>query len=100
MVLGKGLKCTTNSSNKDVINFIANVDNGIYRIKDSTEEEKLRLKQIVILSIASIKNTSNLTVEDKLPVKSINDDKSIKMVPADKGSKTVLIDTTDYRKQN
>ena len=96
MVLGKGLKYTTINSNKDVINFIANVDNGIYRIKDLAEEEKYRLKQRVVSSITSIKNTSNLTVEDKRAIKSINDDESIKIVPADKGNTTVVIDTTDY----
>ena len=54
MVLGEGLKYTTNNSNKDVIYFIANVDNGIYRIKDLAEE-KNRLKQKAVSSIASIK---------------------------------------------
>ena len=42
------IKYTTNNSNKDVINFIANVDNGIYRIKVMAEEEKQRLRQRVV----------------------------------------------------
>ena len=54
-------------------------------------------KQSVVLSIASMKNTSNLTSEDKRAITSINDDESITIVPADKGNTTVVIDTTGYR---
>ena len=96
MVLGKGIKYATNYSNNDVINFIANVDDGIYRIKDLAEEEKHKLKQRVVSSIASIKSTYNLMVKDKQAIKSINDDKSITIVPADKGNTTVVIDIADY----
>ena len=61
----------------------------IYCLKNSYEHKSSRTP-------ASKKNTSNLTLEDKRAIKSINDYESIKIVPADERNTTVIIDTTDY----
>ena len=46
-VLGKGLKFNTHHSQQDVVSFIANIEDGINKIRDLSEGDKQILKQRV-----------------------------------------------------
>ena len=97
LVLGKGLKFNTKNSKNDIISLIANVDDGIDKIRNLSDEDKYSLKQRVTSSIASIHNKPNLNGEERKAMKSLQQDDSISIVPADKGNTTVIIDRSDYK---
>jgi valyl-tRNA synthetase len=79
-----------------VLSFVANVETGINSIRNITSEEKISLQQRVSSSIESVRRKENLTSDEKNAVKSLKEDDSIVIVPADKGRTTVVIDRTEY----
>ena len=76
--------------------FVAAVDEGINQIKDVLQIEKDCLKQRVASAINNIPTKYNLTQDEQQTLKQLKNDRSITIVPADKGRVTVVIDTTDY----
>ena len=53
-LFGKGLKYSCKNSGKEVINFLANIEDGIEKIKNVTEDEKYVLKQKVASTISRV----------------------------------------------
>ena len=96
VVLGKGLKFNTQHSKKDLISFVANIDEGLNKIQNISDIERAELQAKVASSVASVKNRNNLTHAEKQALQSLKNDASIKVVPADKGNCTVVIDTDEY----
>ena len=93
-VLRKGMKCNVKPTKQDIVSFIANVDSGIDIITNISEEFKYELKQKVASSLNHFKPRNNL---DKEEIEAIKSDKTITIVPADKGNTTVVIDSDAYK---
>ncbi|KAM7284931.1 uncharacterized protein ISCGN_031929 [Ixodes scapularis] len=63
---------------------------------DSCIREEARLKAIGVLSKAHRREQLNYTPEEKAAIQNLREDKSIVVLPADKGNATVLLDRADY----
>ncbi|CAN8028437.1 unnamed protein product, partial [Ixodes persulcatus] len=63
---------------------------------DPCIREEARLKAIGVLSKAHRREQLNFTPEEKEAIQNLREDKSIVVLPADKGNATVLLDRADY----
>ena len=95
-VLSKGLNYATDYTNKDVLQFIAQIEPVIEDIRDITTDERGQLRQQIISSINSAKKTNNLSYDERQAINRLKNDDTIVIAKADKGNVTVVLDKVDY----
>ena len=100
-VLSKGLNFAMNHSPKDILQFIAQVEPAIEDLKDTTIQEKSRIRQKVVSAVHSAQSCANISYEEKQAIRRLKSDPSIVIAKADKGNAVVVMDKDDYlRKVN
>lgn len=95
-LLGKGLNFATVHSKQDELKFLANIETGIKQIKGITNQDKDELRLKVTNAVKNAPKTSNLNHDEQQTLKQLKSDKSICIVPADKGRVTVVLDNALY----
>ena len=83
------------STNKPTADIIAKVETAIITLLDREEVEIIRAKTSLIRQKAK-PPTKNLPAEQKKALHSLREDKSITILPADKGQSTVILKKQDY----
>ena len=73
-VLSKGLNYATDYTNKDVLQFIAQIEPVIEDIRDITTDERGQLRQQIISSINSAKKTNNLSYDERQAINRLKND--------------------------
>jgi len=96
-VLSKGGNFAIVPAKLPVGEIIANVESGIRSLPIQTAEH-IREKTSRILQRAKPPK-SNLTFGERTALKTLNQDREILVLPADKGNATVIISTTDHERK-
>ena len=101
-VHSKGHNFAMNHSPKDVLQVIAQVEPGIEDLKDTTIQEKSRIRQKVVSAVHSAQSCANISYEEKQAIRRLKSDPSIVMAKADKGNAVVVMGHKDdyFRKAN
>ncbi|KAM7293044.1 uncharacterized protein ISCGN_026174 [Ixodes scapularis] len=94
-VLAKGKKFNLTTTTPPIASMAAAVEYGLREL-DPCIREEARLKAIGVLSKAHQRGQLNYTPEEKAAIQNLREDKSIVVLPADKGNATVLVDRADY----
>ena len=95
-VLARGQNYALPHSNKDVYEFVAVTDNIVDSLENTSRESKSEIKSQIQTAIKSVKRERNLQPGERSALKDLQDDDSIKVVPADKGNSLVVIDSEEY----
>ncbi len=95
-VLAKGLNVAVTPEQIPVVDLIKATESAI-SLRDGklVVPEQLRLKVSAALSSAKAP-PSNLTIQERKALTSLQRDRDITILPADKGRCTVVLNTTDY----
>ncbi|KAM7306815.1 uncharacterized protein ISCGN_010474 [Ixodes scapularis] len=92
---GPGKKFNLTTTTPPIASMAAAVEYGLREL-DPCIREEARLKAIGVLSKAHRQEQLNYTPEEKAAIQNLREDKSIVVLPADKGNATVLLDRADY----
>ena len=98
-VFSKGSNFAADHSQKDVYQFIANVEPVLQNLRNVSIGEKITLRQRIISSIKSTQNNDNLTRGERIALKQLKQDPDIVTIPADKGNTTVVMNTDEYKEK-
>ncbi|XP_055959216.1 uncharacterized protein LOC130014266, partial [Patella vulgata] len=96
-LLSKGLKFAPSWTPRNHDVFIANIEKGLCQLAPGGKVDFLR-HQIANLIIKSTtkKNSHNITKGETKAIQELKNDKSITIIPADKGKSTVVMNTDEY----
>jgi hypothetical protein len=95
-LLGRGINFAVTPLKMPASELIACVELACKQIgPQSAQAEEIRRETSKVITHAKLP-TSNITAEERLSLKSLREDKSIIILPADKGRMTVVMDTEDY----
>ena len=97
-LLGKGLNFAVKPKNSNNLDFIAGIESATHLLTtEQSEEFRCKVRMALKRNNASAK--PNLSKEELKSLQVLKKDTNIKILPADKGNATVLIDTTVYNKK-
>ena len=94
-VLGKGFKFAITPHKVPILDLVTGVEFGLRQVRDAAQVMTVRSKVSEILKSAKVPE-SNLSHEEKMALKQLKNDNSIKILKADKGNSTVVMDSTTY----
>ena len=96
-LLSKGLNFTPASQKSRIPETIAEIESALSKCKvDSTKADDIRTRKVRVLPIRPYRNLSS---EEEEALKRLQSDKSIIILPADKGRSTVVMDSEEYDKK-
>ena len=94
-LLQNGLNYSSTPQTIPTADIIAKVETAIRTLPDREEVENIRAKTSLILQKAKLPK-KNLPTEQRKALHSLREDKSIIILPADKGRSTVILNKQDY----
>lgn len=94
-VLQKGLNFAVTPKHVPVVDIIT-ITEGACRSLNSGQSDELRAKILNVLDKHDVIQDHNITKEEVKALESLRKDTSIKILPADKGRTTVVLDTDEY----
>ena len=94
-VLGKGFKFAITPHKVPILDLVTGVEFGLRQVRDAAQVMTVRSKVSEILKSAKVPE-SNLSHEEKMALKQLKNDNSIKILKADKENCTVVMDSTAY----
>ena len=92
-LLSKGLKFAVKNNKPKYMDFIAGIESATPHLTDENKEE-LRCKVRMALNMKNQK--TNISSEEIISLKGLKLDANVKILPADKGNATVLLNSSDY----
>jgi hypothetical protein len=95
-VLSRGLGFATVHDERDKLNFIAAVEPVVNNLRNVSIDDKNLIRQRIVTSVNSAPKVNNLSLTENRALKSLKQDNSIVIVPADKGRATVVMDKEEY----
>ncbi len=96
-VLSKGLNYSVASKSVKVLDFVTGIESAVSQMSD---EDGDRFRCEASLMLNKIPNPKpNLTFEENKAVSILRKDDTIKILPADKGNATVVLDTVVYKEK-
>ena len=96
--LQNGLNYATTPKTVPTSRIVANVESGIYNLTGSAKAT-IRASVVNILKNSKPEATQNITRQQRAAVRSLQQDPSITVVPADKGKAVVIMDMAEYREK-
>ena len=94
-VLEKGLKFALTPKSIPRLDMVASAEKGLRNVRNQAEVELARSKITQIIFNARIP-TPNLSAEERKTLKELRSDSNIKIMKADKGNCTAVMNTKDY----
>lgn len=93
-VLSKGLNFAATQHTVNILDFITGIESAVPQLSEETAD-RFRCEASVALS--NIKPAKpNISKNEHLAIKKLKNDDNIKILPADKGNATVVLNTRDY----
>ena len=96
--LQNGLNFATTSKTVPTSRVVANIESGIYNLSGSAKVTK-RASVVNILRNSKREATQNITRQQLAAVRTLQQDPTVTVVPADKGKAVVVMDTAEYREK-
>jgi len=89
------LSFSVGSKKKNIIQTFAQLEPVIENLKIN-DEEKVAMRQRIISATKCMKPTNNISLAEKIALKSLKNDHTITIAKADKGNMTVVMDKEEY----
>ncbi|KAJ8919390.1 hypothetical protein NQ315_016483 [Exocentrus adspersus] len=94
LILSKGLNFALTPKDVPTLDIITSIEETCQKLSEDVSNE-FRIRSKMILE-KPLKIKSNISKEEMLALKELKNDKDIKILPADKGNATVIMNTGDY----
>ncbi|KAJ8909510.1 hypothetical protein NQ315_012834 [Exocentrus adspersus] len=94
LILPKGLNFALTPKDVPTLDIITSIEETCQKLSEDVSNE-FRIRSKLILE-KPLKIKSNINKEEMLSLKQLKNDKYIKILPADKGNATVIMNTIDY----
>lgn len=98
-VLSLGMNFAIAPKTTPILDIVASVEQGLQKLDSTDLADNLRQNIERILTSAKQRPEPNLDKSEQMALKSLQKDKSIIILPADKGNVTVVLDKADYDKK-
>ena len=96
-LLKKGLKFVPIVRLKNYDDYVTNIEKGLMKLAPCGKLDYLRHQIVDVLTKSKARSVKdNLTKGERRAIRELRDDKSIRIVPADKGKATVVIDKQKF----
>ena len=96
--LQNGLNYATTPKTVPTSRIVANIESGIYNLSGSAKAT-IRASVVNILRNSKPETTQNITRQHLAAVRTLQQDPTVSVVPADKGKAVVVMDTVEYREK-